>query len=158
MCIRDSLSMYVGSLSKESLSWGIGDLNSDNNPYIEFSAPKSTFHYTPQENQGVLLSYYSSIPEELMENLSDNKKRLVLDSHRAMKIMLEANIKQAKNTDKLSGIKSSDLYQVTKMLQEASSISPNNPVIANELCANLFMIAESSRAVSYTHLTLPTKA
>lgn len=139
------LSMYVARLSNDNFLSRQGNLNSDNNPHIEFSAPKSTFHYTPDENQGVLLSYYSAIPEELIENLSDNKKRLVLDSHRAMKIMLKANIKQAKNTDKLSGIKSSDLYQVTRMLQEASSISPNNPVIANELCANLFMIAESSR-------------
>ncbi|MFL2859625.1 MAG: fused MFS/spermidine synthase [Pontiellaceae bacterium] len=139
------LSMYVARLSNENKIWDQGNLNSDNNPYIEFSAPKSTFYYTPDENQGVLLKHYSSIPEELMDNLSEDKKQLVLDSHKAMKIMLSANIQQARETDKLAGIELQDLYQVTKMLQQASEISPNNPVIANELCANLFIIAESSR-------------
>ena len=50
------LSMFVARLSDENKIWDAGDLNTDNRPHIEFSVPKSTFHYTPAQNQVVLLS------------------------------------------------------------------------------------------------------
>ena len=49
--IQMLLSMYVARLSGEGEMYELGKLNTDAHPYIEFSAPKSTFHYTPDENQ-----------------------------------------------------------------------------------------------------------
>ena len=67
--------MFVARLSEENKIWDQGDLNTDNRPYIEFSAPKSTFHYTPAENQAVLLKHYSPMPYKLIEKLTFGSKR-----------------------------------------------------------------------------------
>ena len=119
-------------------------LNTDNRPYVEFSAPKSTFHYTPHENQAVLLKHYSPIPESLISSLSAEQKELVNNSHQAMKMTLEANIEQDRITERFTG-KCKDLPRITRMHQKAMDMSPLNPVIANELCDNMFTLAESSR-------------
>ena len=140
------LSMFVARLSEENKIWDQGDLNTDNRPYIEFSAPKSTFHYTPAENQAVLLKHYSPVPYKLIENLTSDKKENVTKAHEAMKILLEANIEQSKASDKITQLPPQDvLYDVTRMLEEAVNLSPNNPVVINEYCANMIIIGDSQK-------------
>jgi len=140
------LSMFVARLSEENKIWDQGDLNTDNRPYIEFSAPKSTFHYTPAENQAVLLKHYSPVPYKLIENLTSDQKENVTKAHEAMKILLEANIEQSKASDKITQLPPQDvLYDVTRMLEEAVNLSPNNPVVINEYCANMIIIGDSQK-------------
>ena len=140
------LSMFVARLSDKNKIWDAGDLNTDNRPHIEFSAPKSTFHYTPAQNQAVLLKHYSSIPNELIEQLTLKQREDVLMAHKAMKILLEANIEQSKASDKITQLPSEEvLYSVTRKLESAVNLSPNNPVIINEYCANMIIIADSQK-------------
>ena len=89
--------MFVARLSDDVHLFSDGKLNTDNRPYVEFSAPKSTFHYTPDENQRTLLENYSPMPDFLLDGLSDEQKKIVRDSHEAMRLTLEANIFRAKD-------------------------------------------------------------
>ena len=63
-----------------------------------------------------------------------------------MKILLEANIEQSKASDKITQLPPQDvLYDVTRMLEEAVNLSPNNPVVINEYCANMIIIGDSQK-------------
>ena len=129
------LSMFVARLSGNGEVYELGRLNTDAHPHIEFSAPKSTFHYTPDENQAVLLENYSSVPAELIADLSEEQKLLIHDSHTAMKMTLKANLLRAR----------SDLKGNIELLMKAAEQSPKNPVVLNELGASLMISAESYR-------------
>lgn len=131
------LSMFVARLSGDV--YELGRLNTDAHPHIEFSAPKSTFHYTPDENQAVLLANYSPVPDELIEELSEGQKSLIHNSHAAMKMTLEANLLRAKN----------DLKGNIEQLMKAAEKSPQNPVVRNELGASLLISADSVMARGY---------
>ena len=129
------LSMYVARLSGEGEVYERGKLNTDAHPHIEFSAPKSTFHYTPDENQAVLLANYSSVPDELLADLSDEQVARIHASHEAMKMTLRANLLRAKG----------DLKENIELLMQAVAQSPENPVVRNELGASLMISADSVR-------------
>ncbi len=134
------LSMFVARLSDDVQLFSEGQLNTDNHPFIEFSAPKSTFHYTPDENQKVLLDNYSDMPAFLLEGLSDEQKKVVLASHKAMKMTLEANIFRAQDNYKAN----------IGLLIKAAELVPENPVVRNELGASLMVSANSVAAAGYT--------
>ena len=129
------LSMYVARLSGEGEVYELGKLNTDAHPYIEFSAPKSTFHYTPDENQAVLLENYSSVPDELLADLSNEQVARIHASHAAMKMTLQANLLRAKG----------DLKGNIELLMLAVEQSPENPVVRNELGASLMISADAVR-------------
>lgn len=134
------LSMFVARLSDDDQMFAGGKLNTDRHPVIEFTAPKHTFHYTPDENQQVLLDNYSPMPDFLLEGLSEEQRQVVIDSHEAMKMTLEANILRAKNNYKSN----------IGMLFKAAELSPENPVVRNELGASLMVSANSVAAAGYT--------
>ena len=129
------LSMYVARLSGEGEVYERGKLNTDAHPHIEFSAPKSTFHYTPDENQAVLLANYSAVPDELLTDLSEEQVERIHASHAAMKMTLRANLLRAQG----------DLKGNIELLMQAVAQSPENPVVRNELGASLMISADSVR-------------
>ncbi|VGO16115.1 Polyamine aminopropyltransferase [Pontiella desulfatans] len=133
------LSMFVARLSDDVHLFREGKLNTDNHPYVEFAAPKSTFRYTPDENQQTLLENYSPMPKFLLEGLDEEQKKIVQDSHKAMRMMLEANIFRAQENYKKN----------INLLMEAAKLAPENPVIANELGSSLMISANSVAAAGY---------
>lgn len=138
------LSMFVARLSADDALFAGGRLNTDNRPFIEFSAPRSTFHYTPDENQQALLDNYSAMPNELLEGLTEDQKQVVLTSHEAMKMTLEANILRAKDNYK----------ENIEMLMKAADLAPDNPVVRNELGASLLVSAQTMMEVGNQHQAL----
>jgi spermidine synthase len=138
------LSMFVARLSADDALFAEGKLNTDNHPFIEFSAPRSTFYYTPDENQQALLDHYSEMPDELMEGLTEDQKEVVRKSHEAMRMTLEANILRAK-----------DNYRKNiEVLMKAAELVPENPVVRNELGASLLVSARSTMEAGYTEQAL----
>ncbi|MCF7849567.1 MAG: hypothetical protein K9M45_12015, partial [Kiritimatiellales bacterium] len=133
------LSMFVARLKVNDSLFAKGKLNTDNHPVIEFSAPKNVFKYSNDQNQQVLLDNYSKMPEELMEGLSEEQRKVVRDSHQAMKMMLEANIFRAKN----------DYKSNIELLIKAAELVPDNPVVRNELGASLMVSANSVAQQGY---------
>ncbi len=133
------LSMFVAKLSADDQIFSGGKLNTDKHPVVEFSAPKSTFHYTPDENQRVLLENYSDMPSYLLEGLSKERKFLVERAHQAMKMILQANIYRAKD----------DYKSNIELLLKAAKMVPENPVVRNELGASLMVSANSTLAAGH---------
>jgi len=130
------LGMFVARLGADSPIFGKGVLNTDDRPVIEFSAPKSTFHYMPYENQRVLLDCFSAVPAELTESLSDGERETVARSHRALRTTLEANIVRSRG----------DLKGAVEMLIAAAKEAPENPVVRNEIATSFLSSAESMMA------------
>lgn len=133
------LSMFVARLKADDALFSRGKLNTDRFPVIEFSAPKSTFRYTPDENQQALLDHYSDMPGELMEGLSEAQRKVVEDSHKAMKMTLEANIFRGRK----------DLKSNIELLIQAAELVPDNPVVRNELAASLMLSSQSVMAAGH---------
>jgi len=133
------LSMFVARLKVDDTMFAAGKLNTDRHPVIEFSAPKHVFHYTSDRNQRVLLDNFSAMPDELLEGLSDEQRKTVLDAHEAMKMTLQANIYRAKN----------DYKSNIELLIKAAERVPDNPVVKNELAASLMVSANSVAAQGY---------
>jgi tetratricopeptide (TPR) repeat protein len=134
------LSMFVTRLSDDVSLFSNGQLNTDVRPVIEFSAPRSTFHYTPDENQRTLLDNYAEMPAFLLEGLSEEQKQVVIKSHEAMKMTLQANIFRAKE----------DYKSNIGLLMKAVELVPDNPVVRNELGSSLMISANSVAAGGYS--------
>lgn len=127
------LSMFVADLRQKPDFVGSGDLNTDNYPYIEYSAPKSALHYTTDENQAALLHVFTEIPEPWLTGLNDATAARLKAEHEAVRLMLEASVLRAQN-------KGSESFA---LLSKAHEISPDNPVVKNEMVAMLSSSAQS---------------
>ena len=138
------LSMFVARLGADEKMFSEGRLNTDDHPFIEFSAPKSTFHYTPDENQQALLDSFSDMPDELLRDLTDEQRRTVVKSHEAMRMTLQANILRASNKYK----------ENIELLMKAADLVPENPVVRNELGASLLVSAKSVMEAGYAQQAL----
>jgi tetratricopeptide (TPR) repeat protein len=113
-------------------------VNTDDHPFIEFSTPKSKFRYTGDQNQQSLLEHFSDIPDWMLKGLSPEKKLLAQNSHEALKMALRANI--LKNRHQLG--------DCIHLLMEAEKLSPNNPIVRNELVTSLLDSASSMQAMN----------
>ncbi len=129
------LGMFIANLTPENKVVGTGTLNTDNHPVIEFSAPRSTLHYTPDINMQALLDIFSPIPSELASTLTADQLKKVTSEHAALKKTLQASIAKVKG----------DGQQVFQLLQEALALAPDNPVIKNEMVINLTSSADNLR-------------
>jgi Tfp pilus assembly protein PilF len=129
------LGMFVATLNEENKVVGTGTLNTDNHPVIEFSAPRSTLHYTPDINMQALLDIFSPVPKELAATLSDEQLKKVTAEQTALQKTLKASIA------KIHG----DGQAVFQLLQEAMQLAPENPVIRNEMVINLTASADNLR-------------
>ena len=80
----------------------------------------------------------------MIEQLTLKQREDVLMAHKAMKILLEANIEQSKASDKITQLPQKKCCITTRKLESAVNLSPNNPII-NEHCANMIIIADSQK-------------
>ena len=141
--VRDSLSelgftspemilgMYAVDLEQNRDFIRSGRLNTDAHPFVEFSAPKSTLHYTPDKNQEILLEKFTDIPQDLLSGLAEDQQVGVLRSHEALRKTLVANGLRQRGS----------LKENVALLLEAADEAPDNPVIKNELSAALWTSA-----------------
>ncbi len=127
------LSMFVADLSQRPEFIGAGPLNTDEHPYIEFSAPRSALRYTTDENQAALLEHFTPIPDTWLEGLDEETAERLQDEHEAVRLMLRAAILRANDqTD-----------QAYQLLSQAHAIAPANPVVKNEMVAMLVVSAQN---------------
>lgn len=136
------LCMFVSEMSKGGGFIGPGPLNTDAHPVIEFSAPKSAVHYTPDQNQLILLENFTPIPATLYAGLSDEARHLIDRHHQALKLVLEASLLRAKEKPTESFNK----------LVQASQLAPDNPVVRNELVASVTASAINVMASGDAHM------
>jgi len=129
------LGMFVADLSKNPGFAGTGPINSDEYPIIEYSTPKSQLRYTTDENQQALLANFTPIPDAWLEGLDEANANQLKQEHEAVRLMLEAAVLRGKN----------DTEGAFKLLAQALEISPNNPVVKNEMVAMLTVSAQSLR-------------
>ena len=131
-------SMFVAKVDINDAGFTGKKVNTDNKPIIEFSTPKSKFRYRGNENQQSLLEHFSDIPEEMLTGLSAEKKLLIQNSHEALKMTLRANILKDKR----------QIGKSIRLLMEAEKLSPDNPVVRNELVVCLRESAASMEAMN----------
>ena len=127
------LGMFVADLSQKPEFAGSGKLNTDYRPCIEYSAPKSALHYTTDENQAALLRVFTAIPEGWLAGLDDQTVVRLKAEHEAVRLTLEASVLRAQG-------KNSESFA---LLSKAHDISPENPVVKNEMVAMLNSSAQS---------------
>jgi spermidine synthase len=131
-------SMFVAQVNINDPGFTGNRVNTDNHPFIEFSTPKSKFYYTGNQNQLSLLEHFSDIPAWMLNGLSAEQKAVVQNSHEALKMTLKANILKNKH----------QLGNCIRLLMEAEKLSPNNPIVRNELAASLLESANSMQAMN----------
>lgn len=127
------LGMFVSDMRRDMRFVGAGPLNTDTHPVIEFSAPKSALHYTPDANQRVLLDHFTDIPEEFFRGFTPEQRKVMLNGHEALRKTLRASIHRAMGRPKDAFI----------LLLEAVQQAPDNPVIRNELVATIMASAQN---------------
>ena len=126
------LSMFVAHLGDiERNIFNKYDLNTDNNPIVEFSAPKNTFHYTSEENQIILLELFSNFDETICGDLSQEQIDLVQRNSKALQIVLRANLAKS----------SGNLNEAMELLHGAMKLIDSNPVVKNEIISGLITVA-----------------
>ena len=131
-------SMFVTQVNTNDPGFTGNKVNTDNNPFIEFSTPKSKFHYTGNQNQQSLLEHFTDIPDGMLKGLSAEQRLLVQNSHEALKMAMTANILKNEN----------QLENSVRLLIEAEKLSPHNPIIRNELVFSLLDSASSLQAMN----------
>ncbi len=129
------LGMVVADLSGKPELLGEGPLNTDGFPVIEFSAPRSTLHYTPDHNFQALLDCFAPLSEGLTAGLQPEEVKRVTAEHMALAKTLEAGIARA----------AKDGEAVVTHLNAALTLAPNNPVIRNEMVISLASSADNLR-------------
>jgi spermidine synthase len=129
------LGMFVADLSQHKEFVGSGPLNTDEYPIIEYNTPKSALRYTTDENQQALLANFTPIPDAWLEGLDEATANQLKKEHEAVRLMLEAAVLRGKN----------DTEGAFKLLAQALEISPDNPVVKNEMVAMLVVSAQTLR-------------
>lgn len=130
------LGMFVADLSQHPEFAGSGPLNTDEYPIIEYNTPKSALRYTTDENQAALLATFTPIPTEWLVGLNEEIASRLQGEHEAVRLMLEAAVMRSRGDNENAFI----------TLAKALEISPNNPVVKNEMVAMLTVSAKSLRA------------
>jgi spermidine synthase len=125
-------SMFVAHLGDiERNVFNKYNFNTDNNPIVEFSAPKNTFHYTSEENQIILLELFSNFDEAMCRDLTQEQLDLVKRNSKALQTVLRANLAKS----------SGNLNQAMELLNSAMEMIDSNPVVINEIISGLITAA-----------------
>ena len=129
------LGMFIADLSKDNGFIGSGPVNSDEHPIIEYSTPKSQLRYTTDENQAALLANFTPIPDSWLAEMDSGVALRIKQEHEAVRLMLEAGVTRARG----------DTESAFKLLAQALEISPDNPVVRNEMVAMSTVSAQALR-------------
>lgn len=118
----DIFGMFVGDLTGSGLAES-QRLNTDNHPYVEFSAPRHALHLTSDINQKVLLDHATPVPVHIVEELDTNNIVLVERNREALLHCLRSNVLRV----------SGDMEGAFELLKRAYQTAPGNAVIRNQL-------------------------
>ena len=130
------LGMFVADLSRQPEFATSGILNTDDRPYVEYSAPRSALRYTTDANQSALLHVFTDIPAEWLKGLDDETAARLQAEHEAVRLMLESGVLRAQG----------NMVDAYGRLLKALEIAPDNPVVKNELVAMMQGSAAALRA------------
>ncbi len=130
------LGMFVADLSQQPEFMRSGILNTDDRPYVEFSAPRSALHYTADANQTALLHVFTPVPAAWLEGLEPEMSARLQAEHEAVRLMLQASVHRGE----------AGLESAYGLLMQAHRIAPDNPVVKNEIAAMLQSSAAALRA------------
>jgi tetratricopeptide (TPR) repeat protein len=122
------LGMFVADLSQKPEFATSGKLNTDDNAYIEYSVPKNALHYTTDANQSALLNIFTDLPKEWLAGTDPETAARMKAEHEAIRLMLEGAVYRAQGK----------LNEAYDLLERAHKLSPNNPVIRNEIVSMLY--------------------
>lgn len=128
--------MFVADMSAAKQFTGDGPLNTDNDPVIEYSTPKSAVHFTTDQNQQVLLDNFTPLPAALLAGCEDTSISAMQRSHASLQKTIEASVHRDRG----------DVQSFFNLLRTAHEEAPDNPVIANELGLSLVAAAKNSIA------------
>lgn len=126
------VSLFIADLSQSESISRPGTMNTDANPVIEFSAPKSTLHYTADINHQLLMDAFTEIPNYLLNGFSDAETEMIARSRLALLKSLEAYALRGKAEKGLA-----DIQESFRLLFEGTRLAPQNPVVRNELAEAL---------------------
>lgn len=129
------LAMCVADLRQPLGLFGRGPLNTDNHPYVEFSAPRHALRYTNPENIAALLEAFSPVPEELLRDFDDAAREQVGTFHAALREALEAVQLQT----------AGDASAAFQKYISAHKSAPHHPVITDLLVSLIMTSADNLR-------------
>lgn len=112
-----------------------GWVNSDNHPFIEFSAPRSALNYHTDTNQKVLLDRFKDVPSAYLEGLAPEAIAEIRRGRDALRAVLEASLRRAHG----------DLRGTVELLARAARLAPGSPIIRNELGTSLGLLAAQAQ-------------
>ena len=133
------LGMFVADLSTLLHREGVGLLNTDDLPIIEYRTPKSALHYTTDENNQVLWENFTDIPEAYLEGFTEEEGQKIQNSHAALKLALEASVLRSQG----------EAGEAFAKLSQAKKLEPDHPIIRNEMLHALLASAGDLRAAGY---------
>jgi len=129
------LDMLVMDLEPGDAAIHQGRVNSDNHPFIEFSAPRSALNYQTDTNQKVLLDRFKDVPSAYLEGLTPERVEEIRRGRDALRAVLEASLRRAHG----------DLRGTVDLLRQAARLAPGSPIIRNELGASLGLLAAQAQ-------------
>lgn len=121
--LESILGMFVADMTDLKDMLSAGPLNTDDRPIVEYSAPKSALHYTPDINMQVLLEMLTPLPDSLVASLNTEARAAVDREREALQCILQAN--------RLSS--AGRVQEGAALLQKAYELAPLNPVVRNDL-------------------------
>jgi spermidine synthase len=107
----------------------------DNQPTIEFTAPRSALEYRADENQQVLLDCFRDIPAAHLAGLSPEVVESVRRGHLALQSVLQASLLRS----------TGDAEGGAKLLAEAARQAPGSVIIRNEMVDSLLLLAAGAQ-------------
>jgi len=111
---------------------GVGKLNTDDHPYVEYSAPRSAMRYTNFDNRKLLLKVFANSSDELTADLDDTERSAVMSTRIALQTYLKGNALLAEGKRE-EGI---------NLLRKAAAEVPHNPAITDALLMQLLEVAQ----------------
>jgi spermidine synthase len=143
------LSLFVADLSQSKLASQPGIMNTDNHPVIEFTAPRSSLHYTTDLNHELLKNSFTEIPGSLLTGYTEVEIQGIGRGREALLKSLEAYALRGRARNQ------TDMQESFDLLFEGISLAPENPLVRNELVEALIlsanMLGTSNRTLSQAY-------
>lgn len=109
--------------------------NTDDLPFIEFSAPRSAIRYTPDDNYNVLLSLFSPLPTDVLSRMEEEIRMAVEKEQDALRMALQAGIAKTEGR----------IEDAVQLFLNALNLKPENPIISNEFVKLISVSADNLR-------------
>lgn len=127
------MAMCVADLRKPLGLFGHGPLNSDDHPFVEFSAPRNALRYTNPENIAAMLEAFSPVPTELLQGFDREARQHIETFHQALRETLEGVALE----------RAGDASGAFRKYVQAHQAAPEHPLIT-DLLVNLIMTSANN--------------